>query len=55
MTRGSALAAALAGILTDPVERKLGLHQGRRLRLIDALERQWQAEHEASGFPARDR
>ncbi|MCB8821960.1 hypothetical protein [Microvirga rosea] len=33
---------------------KLWLHQGHLLRLIDALERQWQAEHEASGFTAHD-
>jgi FMN-dependent NADH-azoreductase len=45
---------AFAGILADPAQRKLGLHQRCLLRLIDALERQWQAEHEASSFTARD-
>jgi hypothetical protein len=39
MTIGPALAVAFAGILADPVQRKLGLHQRHLLRLIDALER----------------
>ncbi|PVE24228.1 hypothetical protein DC522_12080 [Microvirga sp. KLBC 81] len=50
----SSIAAAFAGILADPIQRRLGLHHRRLLRLIDALERQWQAEHEESGFTARD-
>jgi hypothetical protein len=50
----SSIAAAFAGILADPVQRKLGLHQRRLHRLIDALERQWNAEREEAGFVARD-
>lgn len=50
----SSIAAAFAGILADPVQRRLGLHQRRLLRLIDALERQWSAEREEAGFVARD-
>lgn len=37
---GASAVAAFAGIVTDPLQRKLGLHQRRLLRLIDALERQ---------------
>jgi hypothetical protein len=50
----SSIAAAFAGILADPVQRKLGLHQRRLHRLIDALERQWNAEREEAGFVGRD-
>jgi hypothetical protein len=37
---GAAAFAALAGILTDPLQRRLGLHQKRLLHMLDALERQ---------------
>jgi len=37
---GAATVAAFAGLVTDPVQRRLGLHQRRLTRLIDALERQ---------------
>ncbi len=44
MTGGLALAAtafaAFSGVLTDPVQRRLGLHARRLSRMIDALERQ---------------
>jgi hypothetical protein len=50
----SSVAAAFAGILADPVQRRLGLHQWRLYRLIDALERQWETEHGEIGFVARD-
>ena len=50
----SSIAAAFAGILADPVQRRLGLHQRRLHRPIDALERQWEAEREEAGFVARD-
>jgi hypothetical protein len=46
----SSIAAAFAGILADPVQRKLGVHQRRLHRLIEALERQWNAEREGSGL-----
>ena len=43
LTGGVALAAsalaAFAGIVADPVQRRLGLHRKRLLWLIDALER----------------
>ncbi|MDB6454291.1 DUF6635 family protein [Falsirhodobacter sp. 20TX0035] len=40
-----ALMATFAGILTDPVQRRLGLHQNRLRRLVEALA----AEREAPG------
>jgi len=44
LTGGMVLAAssfaAFAGILTDPLQRRLGLHQRRLLRMLDVLERQ---------------
>ncbi len=50
----SSVAAAFAGIVADPVQRRLGLHQRRLRRLIDALERQWETGRAESGFTARD-
>jgi hypothetical protein len=50
----SSIAAAFAGIVADPIQRRLGLHHRRLFRLIDALERQWEAEREGAGFTARD-
>lgn len=35
-----ALLATFSGVLTDPLQARLGLHQRRLLRLIDALEKQ---------------
>jgi hypothetical protein len=35
----AASAAAFAGIVTDPIQRRLGLHRRRLVRLIDAIER----------------
>lgn len=49
----AALFAAFAGVIADPVQRRLGLHRRRLLRLIDALERQF-VEGEAAGFAARE-
>ena len=43
-------AAAFAGIVADPIQRRMGLHHHRLLRLIDALERQWRAEREETGL-----
>ncbi len=37
---GASAIAAFAGLATDPVQRRLGLHQRRLSRLLDALERQ---------------
>jgi hypothetical protein len=50
----SSMAAAFAGVIADPVQRALGLHRRRLLRLIDALERQLCEEHANSGLVARD-
>lgn len=41
---GAAVLAAFAGLMTDPVQRHLGLHERRLHRLLDALERQWRAD-----------
>lgn len=49
----AALFAAFAGIVADPVQRRLGIHRRRLLRLIDALERQF-VTGEAAGFTARE-
>lgn len=49
-----AVAAAFSGIVTDPLQRRLGLHRRRLLRLIDAIERQFNTE-ETAGFIGRDR
>ena len=50
---GAAVFAAFAGVLADPLQRRLGLHERRLKRLIDALERQW-AEPEGPGLALRD-
>jgi hypothetical protein len=52
MLAASAL-AAFAGIIADPVQRRLGLHRKRLLRLIASLERQ-SLDPASSGFVARD-
>ena len=49
----STVASAFAGVVADPVQRKLGLHD-RRLRLmLDALERQMH-DPAAPGFVVHD-
>jgi hypothetical protein len=53
MIAGSLL-AAFAGIVADPMQRWLGLHQRRLRRMIDALERQM-LDPGASGLAVRDR
>jgi len=50
---GAAVVAAFAGIVADPVQRKLGLHQRRLHKLIDALEHQLLDPH-APGFAVHD-
>ncbi|HVY16479.1 MAG TPA: DUF6635 family protein [Rhodopila sp.] len=49
----STLASAFAGVVADPVQRKLGLHQMRLRRLLDALERQME-DPAAPGFAVHD-
>lgn len=48
-----AVAAAFAGIVADPLQRRLGIHQRRLHRLIDTLERQF-CDGEDAAFTARD-
>jgi hypothetical protein len=50
----TSVASAFAGIIADPVQKGLGLHQRRLHRLIDAVEKQWTSEHENAEFVARD-
>jgi hypothetical protein len=45
--------AAFAGIVADPVQRLLGVHQRRLRRMIDAMERQM-LDPAAKGYAARD-
>lgn len=49
----ASVAAAFAGIITDPVQRRLGLHQQRLHRMLDTLERQM-LDPEAPGFALHD-
>ena len=35
---GLAVFSALSGVITDPIQNKLGLHRRRLLKLIDAVE-----------------
>lgn len=50
----SSVAAAFAGIIADPVQRALGLHKRRLLRLIDALKRQFCEGRGEAGLVVRD-
>ncbi|HEY3845875.1 MAG TPA: DUF6635 family protein [Acetobacteraceae bacterium] len=50
---GAAVGAAFAGIVADPVQRRLGLHQRRLHRLLGALERQL-LDPRAPGFAVHD-
>ena len=49
----STVASAFAGVIADPVQRKLGLHQARLRRMLDALERQMK-DPAAPGFVVHD-
>lgn len=49
-----AVVAAFAGVLTDPVQRRLGLHRRRLLRLINTLERQVCGGDSEARFTVRD-
>jgi predicted lipid-binding transport protein (Tim44 family) len=50
---GAACFAAFAGILTDPLQRRLGLHTRRLHRMLDALERQM-LDPAAPGYVVHD-
>jgi hypothetical protein len=49
----STVASAFAGVVADPVQRKLGLHERRLRRMLDALERQMY-DPAAPGFVVHD-
>jgi hypothetical protein len=49
----STVASAFAGVISDPVQRQLGLHQLRLNRMLDALERQMENPG-APGFAVHD-
>ena len=49
----STVASAFAGVVADPVQRRLGLHQLRLRRMLDALERQMH-DPAAPGFVVHD-
>lgn len=53
MAAAGAVAAAFAGVIADPVQARLGIHQRRLRRLIDALEAEF-LEGEGAGFAARE-
>jgi hypothetical protein len=50
----TSVASAFAGIIADPIQKGLGLHHRRLHRLIDAVEKQWNAEHGDTDFVAYD-
>jgi hypothetical protein len=50
----SAVLAAFAGIVSDPVQRQFGRYQRRLNRMIDSIERQL-LDPAAPGFAARGR
>ena len=50
---GAAVGAAFAGIVADPVQRRLGLHQRRLHRLLDSLEEQL-LDPRAAGFAVHE-
>src|SRR5262249_32047000 len=52
MTAGAVM-AAFSGVIADPLQRRLGLHHRRLLRLIDALEAQF-GGNGGAGFVVRD-
>jgi hypothetical protein len=49
----STVAAAFSGLIADPVQRRLGLHERRLHRMLDALERQM-FDPSAPGFVVHD-
>jgi hypothetical protein len=49
----STAASAFAGVIADPVQRKIGLHEWRLRRMVDALERQMH-DPAAPGFAVHD-
>lgn len=52
LTAVAGFAAAFANMATDPLQRRLGFHRRRLLKLVDTLEQQFRAED--ARFMARD-
>jgi hypothetical protein len=50
---GLSVATAFAGVVTDPLQRRLGLHRRRLNRMLDVLERNFQ-DKDARAFVARE-
>ena len=50
---GATTFAAFAGVVSDPIQRALGLHRARLMRMLDALERQF-FDPGATGFAVHD-
>ncbi|WP_147022760.1 DUF6635 family protein [Microvirga aerophila] len=50
----TSIASAFAGIIADPIQKSLGLYHRRLHRLINAVEKQWNSEHEDAEFVAHD-
>lgn len=47
----AAMAASVSGVVTDPIQRELGLHQRRLLKLLDTLEQNFLGRGEARFVP----
>ena len=47
----AAMAASVSGVITDPIQRELGLHERRLLKLLDTLERNFLGWGEARFVP----
>lgn len=50
---GLSVATAFAGVITDPIQRRLGLHRRRLRRMLDVLERNFQGRG-AQAFVVRE-
>ena len=53
LVAGLSVATAFAGVITDPIQRGLGLHRRRLLRMLDTMEKNFQ-DKDAQAFAARE-
>lgn len=53
LVAGLSIATAFAGVVTDPIQRGLGLHRRRLLRMLDTMERNFEDKN-APAFVARE-
>lgn len=53
LVAGLSVATAFAGVVTDPIQRRLGLHRRRLLRMLDTMEQNFQ-DKDAQAFVARE-